>query len=156
MRRLARLLILLLCHVIASGVFGLVLSGYSRLGWVEAPKLGQMSIPVLPPFLEALVAPVLILAVSAIHAAAGVAPVALAAAVWAAYLVPLIGSHLVLAGLARRLAARRFGPGCCPACGYDLRASPGRCPECGTTAATAEARPGQPPPSRRSGRSGGS
>jgi hypothetical protein len=26
---------------------------------------------------------------------------------------------------------RAVAPGCCPACGYDLRASPGRCPECG-------------------------
>ena len=29
----------------------------------------------------------------------------------------------------------RYGPGLCPACGYDLRATPGRCPECGAVRA---------------------
>lgn len=33
--------------------------------------------------------------------------------------------------------ASRFGPGCCPICGYDLRASPGRCPECGAVCSPA-------------------
>lgn len=38
------------------------------------------------------------------------------------------------AGLARLRRHRRARRGCCPACGYDLRATSGRCPECGTAA----------------------
>lgn len=31
-----------------------------------------------------------------------------------------------------RWRSRRFGPGMCPKCGYDLRATPDLCPECGS------------------------
>jgi hypothetical protein len=48
----------------------------------------------------------------------------------------------VLVGRRRNRAARRIAAGCCPRCGYDLRASPARCPECGAEArVTAPASP---------------
>ena len=42
-----------------------------------------------------------------------------------------------VAGCWFRRHGRRFAPGTCPRCGYDLRATPGRCPECGGVPAVA-------------------
>lgn len=45
---------------------------------------------------------------------------------------PMIFSLPAVTWVVGRLRARRrFMPGCCPQCGYDLHATPGHCPECG-------------------------
>jgi hypothetical protein len=49
--------------------------------------------------------------------------------------LPTVVSLAVLTWNVRRLRRRPPGPGACPSCGYDLRATPGRCPECGAVPA---------------------
>lgn len=45
------------------------------------------------------------------------------------YWMLLTAGFVALIWMRRRL--RLPAPGCCPGCGYDLRATPQRCPECG-------------------------
>lgn len=53
---------------------------------------------------------------------------------WAPVAVLLLPAGFLMTRMVLR--RRRRGPGLCPECGYDLRASLGRCPECGTETGT--------------------
>ena len=52
------------------------------------------------------------------------------------YWLPALCAAVLPVVAARRFIRRRrrTAAGCCPTCGYDLRATPGRCPECGQVA----------------------
>jgi hypothetical protein len=47
------------------------------------------------------------------------------------FLMLLPALHFAHRKYNERMTRRRIRKGCCPVCGYDLRASPDRCPECG-------------------------
>jgi hypothetical protein len=67
---------------------------------------------------------------------------------WTVLALSLVPYGIALIGWRRiRRRRRRKAAGCCPQCGYDLRASAGRCPECGSpVAADAPAATVPPPP----------
>ena len=48
------------------------------------------------------------------------------------FVTSAFGLAALLCAARIRHLRRRTRAGCCPKCGYDLRASPDRCPECGT------------------------
>ena len=54
------------------------------------------------------------------------------------WLLTAILALMPMVALARWYRSRRI-PGCCPVCGYDVRATPDRCPECGAAPATSAA-----------------